>query len=166
MTDHQGVGQVTLPMTTPAVMAEGGVHLKYFFGGAHEEVPVADYVEKVPDSVKDATIKGMKMKIGIAVSQDGKTWGRVEGDYPCGACLVPYDPNDPNQDKLNIDEELYAGWPEVVGKRSASSLNLFLALASSLQYKTIYITNYMCTISTIHHLMYLPKIAMSCSGSQ
>lgn len=101
-------------MTTPAVMAEGGVHIKYFFGGSHEEAPVADFIQNVSESTQEAKIKGMKMKIGIAVSQDGISWGRVEGDDPSGACLVPYSRNDPNQENLNIDEELYVGWPDVV----------------------------------------------------
>jgi hypothetical protein len=65
----------------------------------------------------------MKMRIGVAISQDGVTWGRVEGEDPTGACVAPYDKSDPNQkgiairdeddSVLNIDEELYCAWPEV-----------------------------------------------------
>ena len=40
---------------------------------------------------------------------------RVEGDDPTGACVVPYDRNDPNlETTLDIEEELYCAWPEVV----------------------------------------------------
>lgn len=64
---------------------------------------------------EEAVIKGMRMKIGVAISQDGVTWGRVEGGDPSGACVVPYDLSDVNQDiVLQIPEELYCGWPEVV----------------------------------------------------
>ncbi|KAG7349795.1 hypothetical protein IV203_012392 [Nitzschia inconspicua] len=124
-TAHVGLGSVLLPMSTPAVMAEGGVYLMYYMGGSHEETPIGDYVDK--DMPADATIKGMKMKIGVCVSQDGKTWGRVEGDDPSGACMVPYDKNDPNTREmatlkddnnadLDLPEELYCGWPDVVVK--------------------------------------------------
>lgn len=113
-TAHCGLGSVLLPMSTPAVLMEGGVYLNYFFGGSHDESAISDFLENTPDAMKDAKIKGMKMKIGVAVSQDGISWGRVEGDDPSGACVVPFDRNDPNQDKLKIEEELYCGWPEVV----------------------------------------------------
>lgn len=63
------------------------------------------------------------MKIGVAVSQDGISWGRVEGDDPSGACMAPYDIDDPNHMSMfdekkppihTMDEELYCAWPEVV----------------------------------------------------
>jgi hypothetical protein len=124
-TSHVGLGQVLLPMSTPAVMAEGGVYLMYFFGGSHEDTPLTDYIENVPESARNAKIKGMRMKIGVAISQDGISWGRVEGDDPSGACVAPYDKADPNQSidmrddddlLLDLDEELYCGWPEVAVK--------------------------------------------------
>lgn len=101
-------------------------------GGNQEETPVQDYIEnenKLPESMKDASIKGMKMKIGVALSQDGITWGRVEGDDHTGAVVVPYDKSCPNQianaksaggtDSTTIipdgyEEELYCAWPDVV----------------------------------------------------
>lgn len=125
-TAHVGLGQVLLPMSTPAILAEGGVYLMYYMGGSHEETPIVDYLEEVSDGFPDdATVKGMKLKIGVAVSQDGVTWGRVEGDDPTGAVMVPYDSTDPNMrfvasmrdeddSLLTIEEELYCGWPEVV----------------------------------------------------
>ena len=115
-THHVGLGQVMLPMSTPAVMSEGGVYIMYYMGGDGNESPIKNYVENVET---DATIKGMQMKIGVAVSQDGISWGRVEGDDPTGACMVPHDPKDPNHlfmfdEKISMDEELYCAWPEVV----------------------------------------------------
>ena len=122
-TAHAGLGSVLLPMSTPAVMTEGGVYLMYYMGGNFEETPIGDYVNK--EMPADAKIKGMRMKIGVCVSQDGKTWGRVEGDDPSGACVSPYDASDPNMKELanlrdekgtpvQLEEELYVGWPEVV----------------------------------------------------
>jgi hypothetical protein len=122
-TAHVGLGNVLLPMTTPAVMTEGGVFLMYYMGGNFDETPIGDYTEK--EMPADAKIKGMKMKVGVCISQDGITWGRVEGDDPSGACMVPYDKADPNlqemallrdddNSEINLKEELYCGWPEVV----------------------------------------------------
>eukprot|EP00977_Amphora_coffeiformis_P012236 scaffold3028_cov174-Amphora_coffeaeformis.AAC.8 len=117
-TAHVGLGNVLLPMSTPAVLTEGGVYIMYYMGGNFEEAPVADFTDKeLPDAFKDAKIQGMSMKIGVAVSQDGKTWGRVEGDDPSGACVVPFRKGDPNiaSDSVpkSMPEELYCAWPEV-----------------------------------------------------
>lgn len=128
-TAHVGLGSVLLPMSTPAIMAEGGIYLMYYMGGSHEETPIGDYLQQSSAVDSDAKIKGMRMKIGVCVSQDGKTWGRVEGDDPSGACMAPYDVNDPNMKEMaamldddnknsqvELTEELYCGWPEVVVK--------------------------------------------------
>lgn len=108
-------------MSTPAVITEGGVYLMYYMGGSFDENDLSDYISA--DIASDAKIKGMKMKIGVALSQDGKAWGRVEGDDPTGAIMVPYDKSDENQ-RLNnddslagvfdVEEELFCAWPEVV----------------------------------------------------
>jgi len=131
-TAHVGLGQVLLPMSTPAIMTEGGVYLMYFFGGNHEETKVADYLDNLPSEAATATMKGMNMKIGIALSQDGKSFGRVEGDDPTGACVAPYDESDPDQkaiadamrdedgSKVKLEEELYCAWPEVTLKIAAN----------------------------------------------
>jgi len=119
-TAHVGLGQVLLPMMSPSIRSEGGVYVMYYMGGSYEETKIIEYLddekrERVPE---EAMIKGMKLKIGAAISQDGITWGRVEGDDPSGACVVPRDTTDVNQDDdselkdekgqlLDIPEELY-----------------------------------------------------------
>lgn len=125
-TAHVGLGQVMLPMSTPAVLAEGGVYLMYYMGGTDEETAVEQYTTTNSDVKGKTTIKGMTFRIGVAMSQDGLTWGRVEGDDPTGAIMAPYDKADPNQQwmaqlkdddgktPLSLEEELYCGWPEVV----------------------------------------------------
>ena len=117
-TAHIGLGQVLMPMVSPSIRSEGGVYVMYYMGGSHEETQIADYLdaEKSAAVPEGATIKGMKLKIGAAISQDGVTWGRIEGDDPSGACMVPFDAS--NDDSLDFGkdhpEELYCGWPEVV----------------------------------------------------
>jgi hypothetical protein len=73
-------------------MTEGGIYIMYYMGGSFEETPLGDYMvdDALPESARQAKITGMKMKIGVAVSQDGISWGRVEGDDPTGACMVPF----------------------------------------------------------------------------
>ena len=123
-TAHVGLGQVLLPMSTPAVMTEGGVYLMYYMGGSHEETSIGKYIEKDIPGMEDKTIAGMNMKIGVALSQDGISFGRVEGDDPTGAIMAPYDQSDPNMkymesmrdedgSRLDLPEELYCAWPEV-----------------------------------------------------
>jgi hypothetical protein len=136
-TAHVGLGNVLLPMSTPAVMTEGGVYIMYYMGGNFEEVSVADYTDKeLPEALKDAKMKGMNMKIGVAVSQDGTTWGRVEGDDPSGACIVPYRKDDPNHmaDSVPRDmpEEMYCGWPEVTVNLDGSAEEAFIMYYSAM----------------------------------
>uniref|UniRef100_A0A7S2R3N7 Glycosyl hydrolase family 32 N-terminal domain-containing protein n=1 Tax=Eucampia antarctica TaxID=49252 RepID=A0A7S2R3N7_9STRA len=122
-TAHVGLGQVLLPMSTPAVMAQGGVYLMYYMGGSFEETPLDNYLQA--EGAADAVVQGMNMRIGVAMSQDGKTWGRVEGDDPTGAIMAPFSKDDPNMEDLIdvvdddgkpilLPEELYCAWPDVV----------------------------------------------------
>jgi len=116
-TAHLGLGQVLMPMATPSIRSEGGVYLMYYMGGSHEETKISEYLDEEKKGLvpEESVIKGMKMKIGVAISQDGIIWGRVEGGDPSGACMVAYDTADVNQNTvLEIPEELYCGWPEVV----------------------------------------------------
>mmetsp|Transcript_12177 Transcript_12177/g.22815 ORF Transcript_12177/g.22815 Transcript_12177/m.22815 type:complete len:458 (-) Transcript_12177:85-1458(-) len=123
-TAHVGLGQVLLPMSTPAVMTDGGVYLMYYMGGNFEETSVSQYLEGEVKGAENMNIQGMNMKIGVALSQDGVSFGRVEGDDPSGAIMAPYDKSDPNMkymaamrdddgSRLNLEEELYCAWPEV-----------------------------------------------------
>ena len=96
----------------------------YYMGGSFEETSIVQYLDKEMKGAEEATIQGMNMKIGVALSQDGINFGRVEGDDPTGAIMVPYDASDPNLNymtsvrdedgkKLILEEELYCAWPEV-----------------------------------------------------
>jgi hypothetical protein len=129
-TAHVGLGSVLLPLSTPAIMSADGVYLMYYMGGSGQETLLSKYLDEgatIPDSLKDAVLQGMDMKIGVALSQDGVSWGRVEGDDPSGACLVPFRNSDPNQSSKRdannnpILEELYCAWPEVIVNPAASS---------------------------------------------
>jgi predicted GH43/DUF377 family glycosyl hydrolase len=107
-TAHVGLGNVLLPLQTPAVASAEGVYLMYYFGGTYDESPVVDYMDNkagdkgIAERMKDAKIQGMQMRIGVALSQDGISWGRVEGDDPTGSIVAP------------DAAELYCAWPEVI----------------------------------------------------
>ena len=113
-TAHLGLGQVLLPMMSPSIRSEGGVYVMYYMGGSYDETKIVDYLEeeKKGKVSEDALIRGMKMRIGAAISQDGVTWGRIEGEDPSGACMVPFesgmqDAKDEEGQILEIPEELY-----------------------------------------------------------
>jgi hypothetical protein len=72
----------------------------YYFGGNYEAVSLA------PHSTNDKTIKGMRMRIGLALSQDGIHWSRVEGEYPTGAIVDVGDAGE--------FDALFVGWPQVL----------------------------------------------------
>jgi len=117
-TAHVGLGQVLMPTTTPALAGnnEGGMYLMYYMGGSNEEQPISEYMPPSSDSnLGTVTVKGMRMKIGVALSQDGRTWGRVEGDDHTGAIMVPHDKSNADKNiRDSLEEELYVGWPDVI----------------------------------------------------
>ena len=61
----------------------------YFFGGDANEVEGGGGV-------------GEAMSIGVALSNDGIHWGRVEGEHSSGAVLEPN------------EGQLFVGWPQVI----------------------------------------------------
>jgi len=98
-TAHVGLGQVLQPTaSSPAMQTDAGVYMMYYMGGNKEEIPISKYLP----SPSDQKIMGMNMCIGIAISQDGIHWGRIEGDYPNGSVLEP------------DNKELYVAWPDVI----------------------------------------------------
>ena len=88
----------------------------YYMGGNFERTNVVSYLPKGGDDrggpvPEDAELRGMKMRIGAAISQDGITWGRIEGDDPSGACMVPYDRGDINNADVGIARDEETGRP-------------------------------------------------------
>ena len=48
----------------------------------------------------------MDLKLGVAVSQDGANWSRLEGEHPSGACL--------DVGAAGDFDATFVGWPQVV----------------------------------------------------
>jgi len=100
-TAHVGLGQVLQPTaSSQAMQTDTGVYMMYYMGGNKEEIPISNYISN--SNLSDQKIMGMNMCIGIAISQDGIHWGRIEGDYPNGSVLEP------------DEKELYVAWPDVI----------------------------------------------------
>jgi len=113
-TAHVGVGDVKLT-SSEKIMTQGGVYLLYYFGGTYEAKPATAFMnmgDKMPPTVPEVT--GMVMRIGVAMSQDGKTWGRVEGEYSTGAIL--------DLGEEGEFDELTVGWPTVVSDGTGTFL--------------------------------------------
>ena len=95
--EHVGLGDVVVPGGNAAskFVTQDGVYLMYIFGGNSDKVDIGD-----------KEMKGVRMEIGVCVSQDGSHWSRVEGANPLGSILEPGDPAD-------FDGQMI-GWPVVV----------------------------------------------------
>ena len=95
--EHVGLGDVLVPgkMAQSLIAIQEGVFFMYTFGGNADAV-----------KVDDQHIIGSKMEIGVAISQDGAHWSRVEGDSAYGSIL----------EKGSVDEfdALFCGWPCIV----------------------------------------------------
>eukprot|EP00965_Chrysotila_dentata_P198554 6178866-Pleurochrysis_carterae.AAC.2 len=63
----------------------------FYFGGDGNEVSLS---ESAPPTV------GANMRIGLALSNDGVHWGRVEGEHSSGAVLEPQ------------QGQTFIGWPQ------------------------------------------------------
>jgi len=106
---HVGLGDVVIPgqESQSVFQVEGGVLMMYFFGGNRDSVSLTN--NEVTQSVT-----GLKMEIGVAVSQDGAHWSRVEGDSPYGAILEAGTENE-------FDAQ-FVGWPNVLSISSGVRL--------------------------------------------
>lgn len=76
---HVGLGDVQI-LSSANVALEGGIYWMFYTGGDFEELPPSG--EKGGDAVQ-----GRRSRIGVALSQDGRNWARVEGPHHTGAVL-------------------------------------------------------------------------------
>ncbi|KAJ1637894.1 hypothetical protein T492DRAFT_271469 [Pavlovales sp. CCMP2436] len=93
-TTHVGIGDVQVMSSQSEKTGGVGMYWCYYFGG--------DATRK-----RDDGPKGESMSIGLAMSSDGIHWGRVEGEHPNGAILIP----DENEAQF---DSAFVGWPQVV----------------------------------------------------
>lgn len=78
-TTHLSVGKVLIDSNN-RVRADAGVYMMYYSGGDKRKLPVKFGAE-------EREMRGIGMRIGVAISKDGEHFTRIEGDYPSGAVL-------------------------------------------------------------------------------
>eukprot|EP00962_Isochrysis_galbana_P005293 scaffold1442_cov109-Isochrysis_galbana.AAC.3 len=66
-----------------------GLYWMFYFGGDHDTTGGGP-----------AMLRGGRMSIGVALSNDGVHWGRIEGEHSSGAALEPR------------EGETFVGWPQ------------------------------------------------------
>jgi predicted GH43/DUF377 family glycosyl hydrolase len=95
--EHVGLGDVLIPgnKAQSKIITQEGVYFMYTFGGNADTV-----------LVENEQIMGSKIEIGVAISQDGIHWSRVEGDSPYGSVV--------DAGALKDFDMLFCGWPCVV----------------------------------------------------
>ena len=109
-TCHMTVSDVQL-LSNSAVSSEpGGVYWCFYSGGDFEkvEVPAALSSQSVDGDAMDSTevIEGLRLRPGLAMSQDGRNFARIEGEHHTGAL---FDVGGPGE-----WDELFIGSPQVV----------------------------------------------------
>lgn len=67
------------------------------------------------------------MAIGLAMSSNGRNWGRVEGEHPSGAILVP------SSDESEFDAA-FVGWPQVVMRGKDDYLLYYHTISAAGEY--------------------------------
>eukprot|EP00899_Mesostigma_viride_P029135 jgi/Mesvir1/9406/Mv01510-RA.1 len=107
-TRHVGVSTLTL-MASDKVRSAGNVHWMYYWGGNGEATKVPDNYAAIMGLEAGAKVEGLLMRAGVALSQDGKHFARVEGEYPSGAVL--------DVGKEGEWDALYVATPQVVFRR-------------------------------------------------
>jgi len=106
--DHVGVGDVIRPgsvTTTDKFASSSGLYLMYIFGGNGESLTLPGPPER--------KVKGSKIEVGIAVSQDGAHWSRIEGPSAYGSVLEV-------GKRIEDFDALFVGWPSVIPPPSES----------------------------------------------
>ena len=106
----QGVGDVRLA-NSDKVLTAGGVYLLYYFGGTFESRPATDYMTMQKELPSIPEVTAMQLRIGVALSQDGIHWSRLEGEHATGAVL--------EVGKSGEFDELMVGWPQVVNHKDS-----------------------------------------------
>ncbi|CAI5509080.1 unnamed protein product [Closterium sp. Naga37s-1] len=134
-TRHVSVSDVMM-MSSQKVRASGGVLWMFYVGGNAEELPIpARILPLLPPRLAPATVtpptgappaardftegeivEGLRTRIGLAMSHDGRNWARIEGDHHSGAAL--------DVGAEGEWDELFHGAPQIVF-HEAGDIRLF-----------------------------------------
>lgn len=117
-TAHVGLGDM-LYSQSDQFKTDSGTYFCYYYGGTYEPEPLSAFApaSAAAATEDERTVVGMRMRIGVAVSQDGTSWARLEGEHPTGACLDVGDPGD--------FDGTFVGWPQVVPMPDRDSFRMY-----------------------------------------
>ncbi|KAG0554867.1 hypothetical protein KC19_12G126300 [Ceratodon purpureus] len=73
-----------LIMSSAKVRAASGVYWLYYSGADAEEMSLPSSVTSATPPASERFLRG-RMRLGLAISNDGRNWARVEGDHYSGA---------------------------------------------------------------------------------
>lgn len=104
-TAHIGLGDIMITSSS-VVRTAGGVFVMYYFGGDYSTRAASDFTGASAGSTEGVELTGMELRIGVALSQDGINWSRLEGEHANGAAL--------DIGKDGDFDSTMAGWPQVV----------------------------------------------------
>ena len=102
-TCHLFVSDVQI-LSSDSVSSSGGVYWCFYSGGDFESVDVPDEL-KVTDECPSER-EGLRLRPGLALSQDGRNFARIEGEHHSGAL---FDVGKPGE-----WDELFIGGPQVL----------------------------------------------------
>ena len=116
--EHVGIGDVINPgiSAQSKFIAQQGLFIAYFFGGNSDSVTI-DIDQNDGTQKRTKEIKGVKMEIGVAVSQDGVHWSKVEGDGAYSSILEVGGPGE-------FDNQ-FVGWPHVMEDENSPASKRF-----------------------------------------
>eukprot|EP00879_Flechtneria_rotunda_P022777 GHRR01024054.1.p1 GENE.GHRR01024054.1~~GHRR01024054.1.p1 ORF type:complete len:357 (+),score=108.66 GHRR01024054.1:488-1558(+) len=80
-TCHLAVSDVQV-LSNSSVSSGVGVYWMFYSGGDFEAVQVPD---GLPGAPAGTAVEGLRMRPGLAMSQDGRNWARIEADHHTGA---------------------------------------------------------------------------------
>ena len=91
-TNHVSVSDVQI-FSSGAVASTGGVYWMFYSGGSFEKHPLPKGLTSSSngsgsiESESEIEIEGARTRAGLALSQDGRHWARIEADHHTGALL-------------------------------------------------------------------------------
>ncbi|KAF8059183.1 NDK1 [Scenedesmus sp. PABB004] len=80
-THHLAVSDVQV-LSNSSVSSGVGVYWMFYSGGDFEPVPAPP---GLPGAEPGAPVEGLRLRPGLAMSQDGRNWARIEADHHTGA---------------------------------------------------------------------------------
>lgn len=101
-TNHLAVSDVQV-LSNSSVDSGVGVYWMFYTGGDYEPVRVPAGVPGLPEG---GEVEGIRMRPGLAMSQDGRNWARIEGEHHTGALF--------DAGEAGEWDSLFVGAPQVV----------------------------------------------------